>query len=94
MVGVSVGSYAATCTLSTEYAVLVALMLFWMYGDSRTSSVGSTWKLCTNDGYAVPTMSEVAMTITRLVIASVNPLRNAAMKNSTAQMSDTQMRMF
>ena len=37
-------------------------------------------------------MSDVAMNSTRLVIASVKPLRNALTKNSSAQITDTHTR--
>ncbi len=49
-VGFSVALYACTSALPTPYAARVALMLFWMYGDSRTSSVGRTCTDCTNEG--------------------------------------------
>src|SRR6266542_2741178 len=69
----SAAAYSVVATWSSANALRVASRLRWMYGSSRCSSWGATWKRCTIVGNTPPTRIDDSQNSTRPLTGSTNP---------------------
>ncbi len=82
--GVSAAAYSCTLTPASPYAARVSLMFRWMYGASRSASLGRTWKYCTTHGYTPPMSRADSTSRPNPSPGSRHPDRNTLTKNSVA----------
>jgi hypothetical protein len=87
----SAAGKSLVCTPSRANALRVASMLRWMYGSSRCSSWGVTWRRCTNAGTSPPINTEDNTSSSVPATGRVKSRERKFRKNSTAHTGATTM---